>query len=73
LFSINPFQYTTAYIKEGANMYSSDASVLLNAGILKDNTIYACLAKDVLGREDIKPKYVCDSYFPFLSTKGIYV
>lgn len=72
LFSINPFQYTTAYIKEGANMYSSDASVLLNAGILKDNTIYACLAKDVLGREDIKPKYVCDSYFPFLSTKGIY-
>jgi hypothetical protein len=53
-------------------MYSSDASVLLNAGILKDNTIYACLAKDVLGREDIKPKYVCDSYFPFLSTKGIY-
>ena len=71
LFSVNPFQYTTAYIKEGTTLHSSDASVLLNMGELKDNTIYVCLAKDVLGQADIDPKYVCDSYFPFLAAKGI--
>ena len=71
LFSINPFQYTTAYIKEDAYVYSSDTSVLLNAGRLKDNTIFVCLAKDVLGRADVNQKYVCDSYFPFLYAKGI--
>jgi hypothetical protein len=72
LFSINPFQYTTAYIKEDAYVYSSDTSVLLNAGRLKDNTIFVCLAKDALGRADVNQKYVCDSYFPFLYAKGIY-
>jgi hypothetical protein len=72
LFSVNPFQYTTTYINSDASMYSSDASVLLNVGTLKENIIYACLAKDVLGRSDISQRYVCDTYFPFLYAKGIY-
>lgn len=72
LFSVNPNQYTTTYINTETNMYSSDTSVLLNTGRLKENLIYACLAKDVMGRADVNQKYICDKYFPFLYAKGIY-
>jgi len=72
LFSVNPFQSTTAFVKEDTQLYSSDTSVLLHTGgQLKDNIIYVCLAKDVLGRSDVIPKYIIDSYYPSLSANGI--
>jgi len=74
LFSINPFQCTTPYIKPDAPLYSMDNSVLLNMGRLKDNKIYLCLASDVFEyarTQDIDQEYISNSYYPFLFVKDI--
>ena len=74
LFSINPFQCTTPYIEKSATLYSSENSVLLDMGQLKDNRIYVCLASDVFEyatKNKIDDEYIASSYYPFLFVKGI--
>ena len=74
LFSTNPFQCITPYIKTDAPLYSTDNSVLLNMGILKEHKIYVCLASDVFeyaSTQDIDQEYISSSYYPFLFVKDI--
>ena len=74
LFSINPFQCTTPYIKSDAMLYSGDSSILLNVGKLVENKIYVCLASDAFDyatKHNIDEEYISSSYYPFLNVKNI--
>lgn len=74
LFSLNPFQCTTPYVEKSAILYSSENSVLLDMGRLKENKMYVCLASDVFEyatKNGIDEEYISSSYYPFLFAKGI--
>ena len=75
LFSINPFQCVTPYVEKTASLYSSDSSVLLDMGQLKENKIYVCRASDAFEyamNHEIDEEYISSSYYPLLFVKGIY-
>jgi len=74
LFSVNPFQCSTLYNNPDAMLYSTENSVLLDFGILRDSTIYVCLASDVFEyarNNSLSEKDMCSMYYPFLFASDI--
>ena len=73
-FEADPFNVDKyrAYTSEYNNLHYLDDSLLLNHGILIDNTIYVCLANNVYehtGKES--EEYIARYYFPGLYKEGI--
>lgn len=79
LFAGNPFDILPAteltYQPSKKNRLDTfDNHLLLNYGNLIDNTIYVCLAGDVLNfalSESVNEEYIMRLYFPLLVEKGI--
>lgn len=73
-FEVDPFNVEKhrAYLAEHNNLYYLDDSLLLNHGILTDNTIYVCLADRVyekIGKD--AEEYTARYYFPGLYKEGV--
>lgn len=54
--------------------YTKDKSLLLDYGVSLDNTIYLCLAKDLLlyaENENINQPFLINMYYPLLVKKGV--
>ena len=73
-FEVDPFNVEKhrAYLAEHNNLHYLDDSLLLNHGILTDNTVYVCLADRVYEKIG-KPaeEYTARYYFPGLYKEGI--
>ena len=73
-FEVDPFNVEKhrAYLAEHNNLHYLDDSLLLNHGILTDNTVYVCLADRVYEKIG-KPaeEYTARYYFPGLYKEGV--
>ena len=73
-FEVDPFNVEKhrAYLAEHNNLHYLDDSLLLNHGILIDNTIYVCLADRVYEKiGKFAEEYTARYYFPGLYKEGI--
>ena len=73
-FEVDPFSVEKfrSYLIEHSNLHYFDDSLLLNHGILVDNTIYVCLADRVYESiPTVAEDYVMRYYFPGLYKNGI--
>jgi predicted NAD-dependent protein-ADP-ribosyltransferase YbiA (DUF1768 family) len=74
-FEVDPFSVEKhrAYLVEHNNLHYFDDSLLLNHGILIENTIYVCLAGRVYESIDAAAEeYVARYYFPGLYKSGVH-
>ena len=73
-FETDPFSVEkhSAHLIEHSNLHYFDDSLLLNAGLLKDDTIYVCLADRVYESiSDAAEEYIARYYFPGLYKSGV--
>ena len=73
-FEVNPFLVEThrAHLLEHNNLHYFDDSLLLNYGLLVENTIYVCLASDVYDSvTDVASDYISRYYYPGLYRDGV--
>jgi len=77
-FVCNPYQVTEydKFLEKSArkSLTTLNSHLLLNTGDIVDNSIYLCLADDVLpyvGRKDIAEDTTMKIYYPFLYNKNI--
>jgi len=78
-FVVNPFQVSSPnpMLADGARqkLTTRNSSLLLNAPAILNNTIYLCLAQDVLDKEEdnanVTEEYMIRVYFPLLAEKSI--
>lgn len=71
-FSVDPFQCSSPV--SGAPLLYDETAVLLSYGQLHSNTIYVCLASDVLEyavEKGLNEEYICSQYFPYLFASGV--
>lgn len=73
-FEVNPFAVDTfrSYLIEHNDIHYFDDSLLLNHGVLTDNTIYVCLADRVYESTSKEAEdYISRYYFPGLHKNGV--
>jgi hypothetical protein len=73
-FEVNPFAVDTfrSYLVEHNGIHYFDDSLLLNHGVLTDNTIYVCLADRVYESASREAEdYISRYYFPGLYRNGV--
>jgi hypothetical protein len=73
-FEVDPFavEKHRAYLIEHSNLHYFDDSLLLNVGLLTNNTIYVCLADRVYDSiSEEAEEYIARYYFPGLYKSGV--
>jgi len=73
-FIVDPFyvtDYDTLLEHSRKELSSLNNNLLLESGTISKNTIFLCLAQDVLNNNAVSPEYTSKIYYPFLHKANI--